>query len=131
MSGRITEASAVLALRDYYIDQGRFPRAYECNAQNGLPHYTTYLRIYESWSAAISAARSYISAPGSAVSALIALTNKRCMRPDCTNQVRDPSKNIRHCQSCRRELFDDDNYEEYYIGGVMKIEVDASDWETF
>lgn len=129
MSGRITEASAVLALRDYYIKEGRFPRAYECTKKNELPHYTTYLRIYNSWSGAVSAAKAYVSAPSSAVSALIALANKRCMK--CGSQVRDPAYHVRHCQVCRREIFNADDYEESFTGGVIRIDLDQMDLESF
>lgn len=128
MSGRITEASALLALREYYLENDKFPKAYECNASNGLPHYTTYLRIYNSWSAAVTAAREYVSAPGSAISALFALATKRCMK--CGDLVRDPSKAVRHCNSCRREIFSDDDYEEYLAGGVVSVDMRNLDWES-
>jgi len=61
VSGSITHASAVLALREYYLENHRFPKAYECNAANELPHYTTYLRLYATWSAATTAALNIVS----------------------------------------------------------------------
>ena len=123
MSGQITHASAVLALRGYYVEHGRFPKAYECNGGNQLPHYTTYLRLYATWSAATTAAFDIVSVPGSAISAIEAIANKKCMR--CREPVKDPEAHIRHCNSCRRQLFRDS--EDDCDGGILDI--DLADFE--
>lgn len=122
MSGSITHASAVLALREYYLENHRFPKAYECNAANELPHYTTYLRLYATWSAATTAALNIVSVPGSAISALQALANKRCMR--CKSPVKDPENHVRHCKACRRNLFRDSD-DDGFSGGILDIDIDA------
>lgn len=128
MSGSITEASAVLALRGYYLEQGRFPKAYECNRGNNLPHYTTYLRLYDSWSAATTAALGIVSVPGSAISAIEAVANKRCMR--CDAPVKDPERHVRHCKACRRSLFRESD-EEWFDNGILRVDLtDLGDWDS-
>jgi len=121
MSGSITHASAILSLREYYITNGRFPKAFECNARNNLPHYTTYLRLYDTWSAATTAAFNIVSVPGSAISALQALASKKCMR--CRAPVKDPERHIRHCKACRRHLFKESD-DDHLGSGILDVNLD-------
>lgn len=103
MPAKITEVSALVPLVQWMAIQGRPPTTKECRPENSLCHYSTYMRHFQTLSAAISAAMDFSGMGVSALQALCSPHQKPCI--GCGELIPDEGRHIRHCRVCRKRLF--------------------------